>query len=57
MVNTCIEPFPAITDRLVITANGLAPFAFAAEIFRSLAPERQKDIDFYEKLYSKRLLD
>ena len=48
---------PAITDRLVITANGLAPFAFAAEIFRSLAPERQKDIEFYENLYSKGLLD
>ena len=48
---------PAITDRLVITANGLAPFAFAAEIFRSLAPERKKDIEFYENLYSKGLLD
>lgn len=48
---------PAITDRLVITANGLAPFAFAAEIFRSLAPERMKDIEFYESLYSKSLLD
>jgi putative intracellular protease/amidase len=48
---------PAITDRLVITANGLAPFAFAAEIFRSLTPERRKDIEFYENLYSKGLLD
>jgi transcriptional regulator GlxA family with amidase domain len=28
---------PAVHDRCVITANGLAPFAFAAEIFRALA--------------------
>ena len=48
---------PAITDRLVITANGLAPFAFAAEIFRAVAPERKKDIEVYESLYSKGLLD
>jgi putative intracellular protease/amidase len=48
---------PAVTDRLVITANGLAPFAFAAEIFRSLVPERNKDIEFYEDLYSKGVLD
>lgn len=48
---------PAITDQLVITANGLAPFAFAVEIFRSLAPERKRDIEFYESLYSKSLLD
>jgi hypothetical protein len=41
----------------VITANGLAPFAFAAEIFRALAPERKSDIETYKKLYSRGLLD
>jgi putative intracellular protease/amidase len=47
----------AITDRNVITANGLAPFAFAAEIFRSVAPGRHDDIARYEALYSRGLLD
>lgn len=47
----------AVSDRFVITANGLAPFAFAAEIFRALAPERQQDISTYEKLYSHGMLD
>jgi putative intracellular protease/amidase len=48
---------PAVTDQLVITANGLSPFAFAAQIFRMLAPERAPDIDIYEKLYARGLLD
>jgi putative intracellular protease/amidase len=48
---------PAVRDRRVITANGLAPFAFAAEIFRELAPEREGDIEMYEKLYARGLLD
>ena len=48
---------PAVRDRCVITANGLAPFAFAAEIFRALAPEREPDIQTYEKLYARALLD
>lgn len=48
---------PAIRDRCVITATGLAPFAFASEIFRALAPERERDIETYEKLYSRGLLD
>jgi len=48
---------PAVHDRCVITANGLAPFAFAAEIFRALAPGRERDIETYEKLYSRGLLD
>jgi putative intracellular protease/amidase len=48
---------PAVRDRSVITANGLAPFAFAAEIFRAMAPERKDDIDIYESLYSRGLLD
>ena len=48
---------PAVRDRSIITANGLAPFAFAAEIFRELAPERNDDIEMYEKLYSRGLLD
>ncbi len=48
---------PSVSDRCVITANGLAPFAFAAAIFRALAPEREDDIETYEKLYSRGLLD
>ena len=48
---------PAVRDGSVITANGLAPFAFAAEIFRALVPERNSDIELYEKLYARGLLD
>jgi putative intracellular protease/amidase len=47
----------AITDGNVITANGLAPFSFAAEIFRNVAPGRENDITTYEALYSRGLLD
>ena len=47
----------AIRDGNVITANGLAPFAFAAEIFRTVAPDRIDDIAAYEGLYSRGLLD
>lgn len=47
----------SMSDRSVITANGLAPFAFAAEIFRALAPQRKQDIETYEKLYARGLLD
>ena len=48
---------PSVSDRFVITANGLASFAFAAEIFRALAPERKRDIETYEKLYSHGMFD
>jgi putative intracellular protease/amidase len=48
---------PAVKDRNVITANGLAPFAFAAEIFRAVASDRVVDIATYEALYSRGLLD
>ena len=51
------RPLRSIRDRGVITANGLAPFAFAAEIFRALVPEREGDIATYESLYSHGLLD
>jgi hypothetical protein len=51
------RPSRSVSDGPVITANGLAPFAFAAEIFRALAPERGEDIALYEKLYSRGLLD
>lgn len=54
---TLYQASPSVSDRLVITANGLAPFAFAAEIFRSLAPQRKQDIETYEKLYSRAMLD
>lgn len=47
----------AVNDRGVITANGLAPYAFAAEIFRALAPARESEIQMYEKLYARGLLD
>ena len=48
---------PAITDRGVITATGLAPIPFAAEIFRTLAPERAHDIATYENLYARGFVD
>jgi putative intracellular protease/amidase len=48
---------PAVRDRSVITASGLAPFAFAAEIFRALAPKRERDIAMYEQLYSRGSVD
>src|SRR5581483_10245755 len=47
----------AVRDGNVITANGLAPFAFAAEVFRTVAPDRGDDIATYEGLYSRGLLD
>ena len=48
---------PCVRDQQVITANGLAPFAFAAEIFRALEPQREEEIAMYERLYSRGLLD
>jgi putative intracellular protease/amidase len=51
------RPLRSVHDKCVVTANGLAPFAFAAEIFRALAPEREGDIKAYESLYSRGLLD
>ena len=48
---------PAVSDGVVITANGLAPFAFAAAIFRTLVPERMLDIETYERLYAQGMLD
>jgi putative intracellular protease/amidase len=51
------RPLRSVRDKCVVTANGLAPFAFAAEIFRALVPEREEDIAIYESLYSHGLLD
>ena len=51
------EKVRATTDGNVITANGLAPFAFASQIFRALAPERSVDVATYDRLYSRGLLD
>jgi hypothetical protein len=51
------EKVRAVRDGNVITANGLAPFAFAAEIFRAVAPDRAGDIATYEQLYLRGLLD
>ena len=51
---------PGVTgfgDGNVITANGLSPFAFAAEIFRNVAPDRTDDTAKYEALYSRGLFD
>ena len=47
----------AWADLLDGRLNDLAPFAFAAEIFRSGAPERLQDISTYESLYARGLLD
>jgi putative intracellular protease/amidase len=44
---------PAASDRNVITASGLAPAAFAVEVFRALAPGRSKDIATYQALYAR----
>jgi putative intracellular protease/amidase len=51
------RPLRSVRDRGVITANGLAPFAFAAQIFRALVPEREADIEMYEELYSHGLME
>lgn len=48
---------PSVRDRAVITANGLAPFAFASEIFRTLSPDREQDISTYENLYARGVFD
>lgn len=48
---------PAVFDRGVITASGVAPIAFAAEIFRLMAPERAQDIAMYERLYERGLIE
>jgi putative intracellular protease/amidase len=51
------RPSRAVGDQLVITANGLSPVAFAAEIFRMLVPERAQDIETYLSLYARGTLD
>ena len=51
------RPLRSVRDGGVVTANGLAPFAFAAEIFRALVPEREADIEMYENLYSHGLVE
>ena len=51
------EKVRAVRDGNVITANGLAPFAFASEIFRAVVPDRAHDIATYDGLYSRGLLD
>jgi putative intracellular protease/amidase len=51
------RPLRSVRDKCVVTANGLAPFAFAAEIFRALVPAREGHIEIYESLYSRGLLD
>lgn len=48
---------PAVSNRGVITASGVAPIAFAAEIFRLMAPERAPDIAMYEGLYARGLIE
>ena len=54
---TSYRTAPAITDQGVITASGVAPIAFAAAIFRAMAPERERDIAMYEGLYARGLID
>jgi putative intracellular protease/amidase len=48
---------PAVSDRGVISASGVAPIAFAAQIFRTLAPDRAGDITSYEALYARGLIE
>ena len=48
---------PAVTDRGIISATGVAPFAFASEIFRLLAPDRAKDSAGYQALYARGLIE
>lgn len=48
---------PAVSDDNIITANGLSPFAFAAEIFRAVAPARKKEIAEYQALYARGMLE
>ncbi len=48
---------PAVTDRGVVTASGVAPVAFAAAIFRMMAPEREREIAGYEMLYARGFLE
>lgn len=43
---------PCIGDGLVITAPGTAPIAFAATIFRTLAPEQEETIAEFERLFA-----
>jgi hypothetical protein len=51
------RPLRSVRDRGVVRANGRAPFAFAAEIFRALVPEREAEIEMFEKLYSHGLME
>lgn len=54
---TLYRAVPAISDRGVISASGVAPIAFAAEIFRMLAPQRSADISSYEALYARGFIE
>ena len=47
----------AVSDRGVISASGVAPIAFAAEIFRAPVPDRTSDIATYEALYARGLIE
>lgn len=46
------QKVPAVRDNNVITAGGPSAFLFAAEIFRAVAPKREKDIATYLAKYS-----
>ena len=48
---------PAVSDRSVVTASGVAPIAFAAAIFRMMAPEREREVAGYEHLYARGFLE
>lgn len=50
---SCYRAAPAVSDQNVITASGLAPVAFAVEIFRTLAPSASKAIATYQSLYTR----
>jgi putative intracellular protease/amidase len=43
---------PSVGDGQVITAPGTAPIAFAATIFRTLAPEQEETIEQFERMFA-----
>src|SRR5262249_9094595 len=51
------RPSLAVRDRRVITANGLATFAFPRKSFTNSLPDGEDDIAIYEKLYARGGLD
>lgn len=50
------QPGPrAVADRGVVTASGLAPVTFAAEVLRHLHPQRSGEVDEYVAYFAREL--